>query len=210
MRVLDLFSGLGGWSQAFADRGHDVTTVDIEPSFRPTVLADIRTFEAWRYEPFDVVLASPPCEAFSVLQIGRNWHAVNDRLYPKTPKAEQALTIVQAALDVINDARPVFWVMENPRAALRKLPEVSHLERRTVTYCQYGETRMKPTDLWSDRWDAIPLTLLPTCNNGDPCHVSAPRGSRTGTQGYKDAPERAKVPYALSLAVCIAAEQSIN
>lgn len=28
MRVLDLFSGKGGFSRAFAERGHDLVTVD--------------------------------------------------------------------------------------------------------------------------------------------------------------------------------------
>ena len=29
MNVLDLFSGLGGWSAAFVERGHEVVTVDM-------------------------------------------------------------------------------------------------------------------------------------------------------------------------------------
>jgi len=41
MRVLDLFSGLGGWSQAFKDRGHEVVTVDIAPKFAPIICKDI-------------------------------------------------------------------------------------------------------------------------------------------------------------------------
>jgi hypothetical protein len=32
------------------------------------------------------------------------------------------------------------------------------------------------------------------CKNGDPCHVAAPRGSRTGTQGRSNAYERSKIP----------------
>lgn len=38
MRVLDLFSGLGGWSAAFRDRGHEVITLDIEPKFKPDIV----------------------------------------------------------------------------------------------------------------------------------------------------------------------------
>ena len=41
MNVLDLFSGLGGWSAAFKDRGHAVTTLDIEPKFKPDIVKDI-------------------------------------------------------------------------------------------------------------------------------------------------------------------------
>lgn len=35
------------------------------------------------------------------------------------------------------------------------------------------------------------------CKNGDPCHVSSPRGSRTGTQGLKGAKERSVIPQKL-------------
>ena len=73
--------------------------------------------------------------------------------------------------------------------------------RATVTYCQYGDTRMKPTDIWTNHLDS-PLFSKgwkprPICKNGDNCHVSAPRGSQTGTQGLKDNYERSKVPYEL-------------
>ena len=30
MKVLDLFCGLGGWSRAFAEAGHDCTGIDIK------------------------------------------------------------------------------------------------------------------------------------------------------------------------------------
>lgn len=51
--------------------------------------------------------------------------------------------------------------------------------------------RMKPTDILTNH----PNTKFkPTCKNGDPCHVSAPRGSRTGTQGIKGAKDRSLIP----------------
>ena len=72
--------------------------------------------------------------------------------------------------------------------------------RRTITYCQYGDKRMKPTDIWTnavlDVWNPRPM-----CKNGMPCHESAPRGSRTGTQGLKNNHERSKVPNELCLEI---------
>jgi hypothetical protein len=35
------------------------------------------------------------------------------------------------------------------------------------------------------------------CKNGDSCHVSAPRGAKTGTQGLKGSKERSVIPAAL-------------
>lgn len=70
------------------------------------------------------------------------------------------------------------------------IPHVRH----TVTYCQYGDTRMKPTDIWTNNKSWTPK---PACKNGSPCHVAAPRGSRTGTQGLKGNYERSVIPKPL-------------
>lgn len=51
--------------------------------------------------------------------------------------------------------------------------------------------RCKPTDLWTNHPNP---RFLPPCHNGDPCHEPAPRGSRTGTQGLKNAMERSRIP----------------
>ena len=61
---------------------------------------------------------------------------------------------------------------------MRKMECMQDLPRYTVTYCQYGDTRMKPTDIWTNHPNP---KFKPPCKNGDKCHVAAPRGSRTGT-----------------------------
>lgn len=65
------------------------------------------------------------------------------------------------------------------------------LYRYTITYCQYGDTRMKPTDIFTNHPNP---QFKPPCKNGDKCHEAAPRGSRTGTQGLKDATVRSVIP----------------
>ena len=90
----------------------------------------------------------------------------------------------------------LIWFIENPRGMMRKMDiwnTILHV-RQTVTYCQYGDTRMKPTDIWTNNYDWNPR---PACKNGMTCHVSAPRGSRTGTQGLKGAYLRSQIPYKL-------------
>lgn len=203
MRVLDLFAGLKGWSEPFEERGHEVFSIDIDPRFDVSLHKDMLQVTPadipWRP---DVILASPPCEGFSVLQIGRNW---NKDHTPKTDKARLAVALVEKTIELIDALQPDYFIIENPRAKLRKLPMMQRFERRTVTYCQYGEHRMKPTDLWG----GFPETLVlhPPCKNGMSCHVRAPRGSTTGSQGM-DAAVSAKIPRALSLAVCEALEQA--
>lgn len=68
------------------------------------------------------------------------------------------------------------------------------MTRYTVTYCQYGDFRMKPTDIWTNHPDP---QFKPPCNYGDPCHEKAPRGTRCGSQSLKDATERARIPEKL-------------
>jgi hypothetical protein len=184
-RVLDLFAGFGGWGQAFADEGHEVVSVDFEPLFNTTVVADINKLSA-RDLPgthWDIVLASPPCQKFSITTVYRHWEKPGKVYWPKSDEAHAALRLVASTLRLIEEIQPTYWTIENPRGLLRKLPIMTPYERRTVTFCQYGDSRMKPTDLWGVFPNA--LRLKPTCRNGDACHIQAPRGSSTGTQGRK-------------------------
>lgn len=202
MKILDLFAGLGGWSAPFRDMGHDVTTVDLNPDFDPDVCANVLHLSPLEFEGYDAVLASPPCEAFSVASIGHHWTGGLRAYEPKTEHARTSLALVHWTLALIESTRPRYWVIENPRGMLRKLGVLDRYERITVTYCQYGEDRMKPTDLWGgfpEGWQPRPV-----CRNGATCHEAAPRGAKTGTQGLGNAAERAVVPYALASSVEIA------
>ncbi len=179
VKVLDLFAGLRGWSAAFEDRGHEVFSIDLDEKFDVDLHKDIRevTLKDLPWRP-DVILASPPCEKFSVMTIGRYWNKDNT---PKNEKSAEALALVYQTLDLIKWLTPCYWVMENPRGKLRALDVVKPYERRTVTYCKLGLPYMKPTDLWGGFPES--LELPGTCRNGDPCHIAAPRGSTTGVQG---------------------------
>jgi len=207
MKVLDLFSGLQGWSYPFEQHGHDVVTIDNEPAYHPTFVLDIGDVdtvmdELWGYEP-DVILASPPCQSFSVMTMGRMWTPEGE---PKHPLAVEGKRLVEATLDIIDRLEPRYWIIENPRARLRTLGILDGIPRVTVTYCRYGEKRMKPTDLWG----RFPKTWTPRpmCHNGNPDHISAPRGSKTGTQGMRS-DLAAMIPYELADEIREAIEREI-
>lgn len=78
------------------------------------------------------------------------------------------------------------------------------LPRYTVTYCQYGDTRMKPTDIWTNHPNP---NFKPPCKNGDSCHVPAPRGAVTGTQGVKGSRYRSVIPNELCNYIVTICEQ---
>ena len=127
--------------------------------------------------------------------MGHHWGGGIRAYEPKTEAARLSQELVAYTLKLIKELNPTKgWLMENPRGMLRKLPVVSGVPRITVTYCRYGDSRMKPTDLWGVVPGWIPREM---CKNGMPCHEPAPRGSKTGTQGLKGAKERSRVPYEL-------------
>ena len=66
-KCLDLFSGLGGFSAAFADADEwDVTTVEIDPDHDPDMVADVFDLRPSDFDTnFDVILVGHPCTVFT-------------------------------------------------------------------------------------------------------------------------------------------------
>lgn len=197
--VFDFFAGTGSSTRAFEAAGDRVISFELDPRFDATetvsVLDLTSEYLLATYGRPDFVWASPPCTAFSVAAIGRHWIAGGDNPLPRTELAVKNQELVSHTRRLIEELRPRYgYLIENPRAMLRKLPPVQGLPRQTVTYCAYGDTRQKPTDLWGvvPGWEPRPI-----CSPGAACHESAPRGARTGTQGMKGAKDRSMVPFGL-------------
>jgi hypothetical protein len=195
MKVLELFAGSRSVGKIAEELGMEVFSSDLiefEGIHYPISILDFDVTKV-PFQP-DVIWASPPCTGFSVAAIGHHWAGGKGAYIPKTETAKLGIELVKKTLEIIEHFQPTYWFMENPRGVLRKLDVVKGLKKNSVTYCQYGDERMKPTDIWtnSDVW-----TPKPMCKNGDPCHVAAPRGSRTGTQGRANAYERSKIPEEL-------------
>lgn len=206
MKVLELFAGSRSIGKVCDELGHEVFSSDWTPFDGIDYIADINQFNVDKV-PFipDVIWASPPCTTFSVASIGKHWHT--DRR-PKTIDAVMGLKYLQSTINIIKYYQSLnsqlIWHIENPRGMMRKMDNFDSLShvRHTVTYCQYGDTRMKPTDVWTNNWDWSPRVA---CKNGMSCHTSAPRGSRTGTQGLKGSYLRSEIPYELckEIILCI-------
>jgi len=197
--VFDFFSGTGSSTKAFENAGDTVIRFELDSQFEADETVDIMDLTAEylldRYGLPDFIWASPPCTAFSVASIGHHWTGGRGAYVPKTEAASYNQKLVWKTRELIELIGPTSgYLIENPRGVLRKLSPVEGLVRYEVTYCQYGDDRMKPTDLWGEVRGWFPR---PMCKNGDPCHEAAPRGAKTGTQGRKGAVDRSRVPYEL-------------
>lgn len=200
MKMLELFSGSGNMAAAFRAQGYKTLTVDMHED--ADLKKDVRELTADEIverlggRP-DVIWASPPCTAFSVAAISRNWK--NRR--PTSANALLGIELLSHTLRLIMQLQPRLWYIENPRGMMRTLPVMQYLPRRTFTFCQYGDTAQKPTDVWTNN----NLFWPHCCHAGDPCHDAQPRGYHQkkvtgalgkGTQGKKDAKERGTLPPA--------------
>lgn len=189
MRLLELFCGTKSVGKVFHRNGWEVDSVDNNPQFRPKFTQDILLFEP--KERYEVIWASPPCTCFSVASIGSSWCG---NYHPKKVGTALGMAYVLKSLEIIRKVKPKYWFIENPRGVMRKMGFMEGLPRKTVTYCQYGDKRMKPTDIWTncEAWKPRPI-----CKNGMPCHEAAPRGAKTGTQGIDGARDRSIIPEEL-------------
>ena len=202
-KLLELFAGSRSIGNVAESLGYDVFSSDVNDFDKIDYVVDILNFDIKKvsFKP-DVIWASPPCTYFSVASIGKHW---NKDHTPKSKNALLGVEFVQKTIDIIKELKPKFWYIENPRGKLRKLQVVKGLPRTTITYCSYGDNRMKPTDIWSnnifDMFNEKGWKPKPMCYNGNiKCHhEAAPRGSITGTQGLKGNYNRSKVPEQLCL-----------
>ena len=135
MKVLDLCSGLGGFSEAFIAAGHEVMRIENNPllsnvaSTEIICIFDVRDLlEENRKEnpdPFfhdiDVVLFSPPCYEFSLAFNAPR--AIHSRENPKIPY-EPDMSIFHCGLEIIRMLKPKCWILENVRGASPYFSEV--------------------------------------------------------------------------------------
>lgn len=198
IKVLELFAGTRSIGKAFEKAGHEVFSVDWNKDFQDMDLyVDIGELTADEilkaFGKPDVIWMSPDCTTYSIAAIShhrvKNYDTGN--LDPVSDYAKFCDKVNQHCLDLIDELKPKFWFIENPKGGLRKMTWMQGLMHYIVTYCQYGDTRMKPTDIWTNHPNPL---FKPACHKGDNCHIPAPRGSKTGTQGLNGSIERARIP----------------
>jgi len=216
MKGVEFFAGSALFSQTARERGHEMYAIDHNPAPGINLVIDIEEMTE-KHVPFipDFAWLSPPCTTYSLAAISK--HRDSNSYRPKSDFAWKCDRMIMNCLKILaywKKKNPNFiFYIENPRATLRKMPFMWELPRKTVWYCQYGDSSAKPTDIWSnniaDMFNPHGWESRPECfNNNTLCHhESAPRGSATGTQGKKDNYERSILPLQLCVEILEATER---
>lgn len=219
MKVLELFAGSRSLGRNAEMLGHKVFSVDWDNYKGIDLVVDIGTMTL-NSIPFipDITWASPDCKTYTISAISTH----RDGIKPNSEYAIKCDHVNQHFIDLIKqwlvlNPNMVFFI-ENPRGMLRKMPFMQDFKRHTVWYCQYGDDRGKPTDIWTNSTTWIPK---PMCRNykydkqgniiNKHCHhESARRGAKTGTQGRNGSYERSRIPDELCIEILKSATNNLN
>lgn len=142
MRVLDLFSGLGGWSEAFVKRGYEVQRIENNPLLsgvphtQEMCVVELRDIlqdyhdRGYEVQKPDVITASPPCLHFS--NAFSSPKSIYQRKYGTLDGYEPPLDLVYATLDIIKLCKPRYWVIENVVGSIRYLEPILGKPRQII------------------------------------------------------------------------------
>jgi len=185
MKILDLFSGLGGASEAFVQAGHEVVRIENNPLLSDvphTVQGDVSIASAFKFDSYgsrihhDLIWASPPCTEFS-----NGYNAPRPTAHREGIPFTPSLDAVKLAKDIIDELKPRYWIIENVVGAIKDFEPILGTPTQII-----GSFVL---------WGKFPAVILPrgfkhTKASNDP-HSSDPLRSN----------KKAKIPLDISKAV---------
>jgi len=173
LKGLDLYNGLGGWSDGMVSEGFVVLGVEINPEIAelykyPCLVTDVRNLSGYMFSDFDVIVGSPPCRDFTIL---------NDATWKVKKNPEHGLTMVYAFLRIVEEAKPKYWLMENVVGLEKYL-------KQKPRYSNVKLTRYMKRSFWGN----FPPFLIP---------LESGRGKQRETTGWDKLAKwkRARIPF---------------
>ena len=154
MKVLELFAGTRCIGKAFEKRGHQVFSIEWDKRFENIDwYEDIGLISAndiiKKFGYPDIIWASPDCTTYSIAGISHHRKKnIDGNLIPISDYAKFCDDVNNHVVNLIKELNPKYFFIENPRGGFRKMNFIKDIPRYTITYCQYGDTRMKPTDIF--------------------------------------------------------------
>ena len=138
-RVIDLFCGAGGFSHGFQSAGFEIVLgVDnwkgCEETFRHNhqgadfQLKDINELDPHDLPQADVIIGSPPCTEFSIVNVRKD--------------ESKGFVLIDAFLGIVEALEPDYWIMEN--VPNKKLVDyLSDYPRMVVRCSDFGLRTMR-------------------------------------------------------------------
>ena len=201
--AVDLFCGLGGWSEGLLAEGWRVIGYDIEAHEygdmkypAELVLQDVLTIHGSQFADADLIVASPPCQAYS-------WMAMPWSLAKAKAAAIRADTTGQAVTDLNALFNACFRIQrEASEAAGRHIPMIVENVRGAIPWVGRSRYNYGSFHLWGDVPALMPAPMKATKFNPDgTAHPpgswfaiadSKDRGARSAATGIKGVPHRTK------------------
>ena len=199
--MLDLFSGLGGASEAFMnDQEWSVLRIENNPllgGVPNTKIDDVKKLakavhnhplSSMNWQTIDLIWASPPCRDFSDGFNSPKSEAIRNG---SIDEYKPDMSLLFAAMEIIEKVKPKYWVIENVRGATRYFKE--HLGNpRTV---------IGPYVLWGN----FPLFTI------DPSSLPSKSDKDSWSTDKLRANKKALIPIQLSQALkdAVESQQSI-
>jgi len=172
MKMLDLFSGLGGASEAFLSNGWDVKRIENNPELMlvPNTemmcvydfgkWVDDRIAEGWTFSDLTLVWASPPCTDFS------DGYAAPKSVAKRNGEnyvPGEAIDMVKEAKRIIDCLNPKYYIIENVRGSIEYLTpilgEPVMIIDSIVLWGRFPKWAMPPgyKHKKDDAWSTVPL-----------------------------------------------------
>jgi len=188
MKALDLFCGLGGWSDGLALEDFEVLGVEILPRIaelykHPVIVSDVCDLDPSEFKGYDLIVGSPPCRDF-VKGSDSHWKIKKDPM--------KGLRLIKAFLNLVDQATPTYWLMENVWGA------VEYLDLPPRGNFKLSRTMYRPF------WGNFPAFLIPVDYNKKHMQVYSNRWKRELRQW-----EKARIPLPVSRALGRATRNAI-
>ena len=129
--VIDLFSGLGGWTQSFMDsHKYDVHRYDSDPWLRDvenTEIMCLLTHKVASIAPINLLVGSPPCYEFSLAHSAPRSIAIREGR-PYKPD----IRLIEVYKEHIDRLKPKYWILENVRGSAEFINPILEQEPRQI------------------------------------------------------------------------------
>lgn len=122
LKILDLYAGFGGASQAFLDSGDEVTRIENNKQIlsrgygQNTIFANVESYhyDLPKYKNLDLIISGLPCQEFSLA-----YNAYRSRVEREGRTHFPDLSHLQTTIEIIERLQPKHFIIENVAGAIK-------------------------------------------------------------------------------------------